>query len=87
MKPIKVEYIAEHTLILEAGIDYSKKDLVPELLTPSLSSLPSEILTRIATGNRFDKWTWAGHEIAQPELKGAHGIKVKFAKIRRRGDC
>lgn len=82
MKTLKVERFEEHTLILERGVDYEERELIPDEFTYGrLFGLSAETLTKIATEKGFDKWTWTGIEDYQDELNAPkRSIMVKFAR-------
>lgn len=83
MKTLKVERFEEHTLILQRGVDYNDRELIPDRFSNNrLFHLPAETLTKIAREKGFDKWTWTGNEDYQDELDvPKRGIKVKFARF------
>jgi hypothetical protein len=82
MKTLKVERYEEHTLILEQGVDYEKKELMPDRFSGGkLFHLSADRLTEIAKDKGFDKWTFSGLEEAQRENEFKTGIIVRFAKF------
>lgn len=77
MKTVKTERYEEITVILEEGVDYTKRDLVPDWAANNkLFHVSLDKLTRIAKKNGYDKWYWVGH--ADSETPGTN--KVTFRK-------
>lgn len=76
MKIENIEHFEEVTVILEQGVDYNAKDLVPNPLANNrLYHVNTDKLTRIAKSHGYDKWSWIGH--ANIESPGTQEAKFR----------